>query len=565
MTLNAADFGVLEEEIAPFQIGSRTLSSAQIAWFLERVWRVEPEEVEDAICDGAGDKGIDAIVVDEDLREITIIQCKHRDSRTATQGDADLRSLVGASVYFESPEGIDALLASRPNPELIRLISRLKVRDKLADGAYAVKLIFITNAELDPAGTDYLRAIDTASASLSIWNGHELVEIARRTRRPELRPETVVLESSVDPLLANLGGNTPIVVAMVDARQLIALPGIDDMTLFSRNVRLSLKRTRINRELADTVGRAAEHPHFAAFHNGLTILTPHLEVDNRQLTLKGVGVVNGCQSLVVLHDQAHAITDELDVLIRVIQVDPAGDLADRITYRTNNQNPVDIRDQRSTDSIQRGLRPKMRELYGHELRYGIRAGEDPGGAEQLDNKLAAQLLMAVYLDEPWNAVRKVRLFDEDYHRIFNHEVTAHRLRLMHEVARAVDAVRDSLQSDLASSFASVRFTLAYLLKRVLEQSGQGKEIFQSPERWFPTQIGAVRASLADIAKEVVDSLNYFMQSREKEALDRGENFDPKVVFKSEGGVRGAEHEVMRDIVRHAGRDQSILFNVDPAT
>lgn len=565
MTLNAADFGVLEEEIAPFQIGSRTLSSAQIAWFLERVWRVEPEEVEDAICDGAGDKGIDAIVVDEDLREITIIQCKHRDSRTATQGDADLRSLVGASVYFESPEGIDALLASRPNPELIRLISRLKVRDKLADGAYAVKLIFITNAELDPAGTDYLRAIDTASASLSIWNGHELVEIARRTRRPELRPETVVLESSVDPLLANLGGNTPIVVAMVDARQLIALPGIDDMTLFSRNVRLSLKRTRINRELADTVGRAAEHPHFAAFHNGLTILTPHLEVDNRQLTLKGVGVVNGCQSLVVLHDQAHAITDELDVLIRVIQVDPAGDLADRITYRTNNQNPVDIRDQRSTDSIQRGLQAQMRELYGHELRYGIRAGEDPGGAEQLDNKLAAQLLMAVYLDEPWNAVRKVRLFDEDYHRIFNHEVTAHRLRLMHEVARAVDAVRDSLQSDLASSFASVRFTLAYLLKRVLEQSGQGKEIFQSPERWFPTQIGAVRASLADIAKEVVDSLNYFMQSREKEALDRGENFDPKVVFKSEGGVRGAEHEVMRDIVRHAGRDQSILFNVDPAT
>lgn len=565
MTLNAADFGVLEEEIAPFQIGSRTLSSAQIAWFLERVWRVEPEEVEDAICDGAGDKGIDAIVVDEDLREITIIQCKHRDSRTATQGDADLRSLVGASVYFESPEGIDALLASRPNPELIRLISRLKVRDKLADGAYAVKLIFITNAELDPAGTDYLRAIDTASASLSIWNGHELVEIARRTRRPELRPETVVLESSVDPLLANLGGNTPIVVAMVDARQLIALPGIDDMTLFSRNVRLSLKRTRINRELADTVGRAAEHPHFAAFHNGLTILTPHLEVDNRQLTLKGVGVVNGCQSLVVLHDQAHAITDELDVLIRVIQVDPAGDLADRITYRTNNQNPVDIRDQRSTDSIQRGLQAQMRELYGHELRYGIRAGEDPGGTEQLDNKLAAQLLMAVYLDEPWNAVRKVRLFDEDYHRIFNHEVTAHRLRLMHEVARAVDAVRDSLQSDLASSFASVRFTLAYLLKRVLEQSGQGKEIFQSPERWFPTQIGAVRASLADIAKEVVDSLNYFMQSREKEALDRGENFDPKVVFKSEGGVRGAEHEVMRDIVRHAGRDQSILFNVDPAT
>jgi hypothetical protein len=107
----ADEYGLLTEEVLPYRQGKRTMSAAMLAWFLTTVWRLEPEEVDDAICDGSGDKGLDALVVDEDLAEITIFQGKWRETPTRTQGDSDLRSLVGAADYFRSPATVDGLLA----------------------------------------------------------------------------------------------------------------------------------------------------------------------------------------------------------------------------------------------------------------------------------------------------------------------------------------------------------------------------------------------------------------------------------------------------------------------
>jgi len=197
----------------------------------------------------------------------------------------------------------------------------------------------------------------------------------------------------------------------------------------------------------------------------MTLLTKGIAIEESTLVLDGVSVVNGCQSLLALHGNRASVTDRLRLLVKVVQVDPQSDLADQITYRTNNQNLVDIRDQRSTDAIQRDLQRQVADRQGPDFAYSIRAGERPTATDVLDNALAAQLLMAMYVGEPWNAVRKVRLFDEDYHRIFNHTLTAGRLRLVYEVAELLDLARSDLVPQLQASFASVRFTLAYLVTR----------------------------------------------------------------------------------------------------
>src|SRR3954452_8322681 len=111
------DFQRIEDAASPYRTGNRTASTALLAWFLENVWRMEPEDIDDAICDGGGDKGIDALHVDDDLSEITIFQSKHRDNPETTQGDNALRNLVGAAVYFETSEAVDRLLQSGPNAE----------------------------------------------------------------------------------------------------------------------------------------------------------------------------------------------------------------------------------------------------------------------------------------------------------------------------------------------------------------------------------------------------------------------------------------------------------------
>src|SRR5947207_7261737 len=112
------DFDRIEEAIAPYRIGDRTASAALLAWFLENVWRMEPEDVDDAICDGSNDKGIDALTVDDDLGEITIFQTKHRQSEPRRQSDVDLTQLVGTAAYFQTTDRVDRLLQAHPNDEL---------------------------------------------------------------------------------------------------------------------------------------------------------------------------------------------------------------------------------------------------------------------------------------------------------------------------------------------------------------------------------------------------------------------------------------------------------------
>jgi hypothetical protein len=246
-------------------------------------------------------------------------------------------------------------------------------------------------------------------------------------------------------------------VGVVPARELVQLPGVDDLSIFEPNVRLGLGKTRINRELAATVDSAAEHALFPAYHNGLTMLTNTLEVDGEAVKLDGVSVVNGCQSLLTLFEHQSSLTDDLNLLVKVVQVDTESDLPEKITCRTNNQNSVDIRDQRSRDPIQRDLQQEVAQVFNGSFAYAIRRGEPIAATEVFANENAAQMIMAVYVGEPWAAVRKVRLFDEEYRRIFNRTINAHKLYLLYVMAKAVKAARSRLRPDLASSFASVRF------------------------------------------------------------------------------------------------------------
>ena len=200
------------------------------------------------------------------------------------------------------------MLRARPNAELTRLLNRLGIREKIAAGAHATNLVFVTNGLLDPAGRDYLVAAAGRHPPLEVWDQARLAPVAERTRRPELLPNRVVMSTSSPPATIERHGQIELAVGFVPAIELVNLPGIDDLSLFDRNVRLSEGRSRINRELAETISDAQEHAMFPAFHNGLTMLTHGLTVEDREIRLDGITVVNGCQSVLTLHAQRDKVT-----------------------------------------------------------------------------------------------------------------------------------------------------------------------------------------------------------------------------------------------------------------
>lgn len=553
-----SDFGVIASAANEYVVGNRTPSAALIAWFLENIWRLETDEVEEAICDGPGDKGIDALVVDWDASEVILVQGKRREQARRTQGDADLRSLVGAEAYFRSVETLDALEAGRLNSELRHLIRRSKVRN-LLDGSHTVRLVFVTNSELDGAAHEYLEATQAAGHVIEVWSRTRLAEVAHRTSRPGLRPETVTLEASIATEKQQLTNRESMVLALIPAKQLVELPGILDLSLFDRNVRLYAGKTRINRELIKTITTPDEHNLFAAYHNGLTILTEGLTADGPILTLKGVGVVNGCQSLLTLADHQAYISSELKLVVKIVEVAESGDVSDQITHRSNNQNPVNMRDQRSTDPIMRDLQGQVRSTFGTQFDFSIRIGETQRSQNYLDNTKAAQLIVAVYLHEPAAAVRKVRLFEDEFRRIFSRNIDAHKLYLLHVIDQLIVAARGDLRPDLRASFAGIRFTLAYLLGQVLRLSPEGAQLLEDPAAYLPQQEPAVKGVLDILIRDIIESINFHVA----ESIEDDNDFDPKVAFKSSNGVRRAEQDVIKQSRRQARRDSDYLFHIAP--
>lgn len=561
MTL--VDHQPIQDELQRHLKGTRTESAALLAWFLEAVWRVEPEDIDEAICDGTGDKGIDGLLVNDDLAEITVLQSKHKVNHDGGQGDKDLRDLVGAAAYFVSADSIDGLLASNPNQELKLLLARLDVRNKVAAGAHATRLIFVTDGILNDHGQGYVDAIKGHEPPLEVWDQPRLAAVARRTQLPELLDHKIQLEAVSEPMVIERDGKVELAVGVVPAAQIVKLPGIEDLSLFDRNVRLSKGRTGINRDLGITIDDASEHALFPAYHNGLTMLTYDLAVVGAEMKLDGITVVNGCQSILTLYEHQEHVTGELGMLVKVVRVDKQSGISDKITYRSNNQNPVDIRDQRSTDVVQRDLQAQVRSEYGDRIFYAIREGEQPTAPTVLDNKTAAQFLMAAYLVEPWNAVRKVRLFDNDYRRIFDHTINAHKLYLMQILVAIVDEQRSSLLGELSASFSSIRFTLAFLIAQLLRQSDKGRLLLEFPERWLPDLTDEVSAAIVPLAQDAGKSVNFYVEQERKDRTERGEDFDPKTAFKSRAGVSDIENQVLRLAERLAMQAPPYWFEVDP--
>lgn len=563
--LSQTQFDLLETQSEPYHVGNRTQSTALLAWFIENVMREDPDAVEDAICDGGGDKGIDAIVLDEDGNELSVLQVKHRRSPRPTQGDADLRGFVGVATYFRGPEGINDLLNSGPNDEIVKLVERLDLRRRLETSEPSIRLLFVTNAERDVSAADYANAVAGDEPSLDLWDGPRLVEVAERTERPELLDGAFTLETD-KVFEANLTGDADMALALVPATELVRLPGIENLTIFDLNVRLGLGNTKINRELRATIRNPTEHAAFPAYHNGLTLLTDTLEVSDDGLELDGVAIVNGCQSLLSLWNERDNLTPDLNVVVKVVELDRAADLADRITYRSNNQNPVNMRDQRANDRIQRDLQVQVEQRYGDRLFYDIRRGQPADGElDRFDNQLAAQVLLAVWLGEPWNAVRKVKLFDQEYHRIFR-SANGDQLYLAFLIDQACVAVRGELSGELQTSFASVRHTLTYMVGQLVGQSTLGTALLEAPGRWLPEKTHEVVDELDYFAKFAADETNFFVQDREEARRDDADAapFDPKTIFKSSTGVRPLARQVVQAYRALDRRpDSNIAFDVAP--
>lgn len=212
-----------------------------------------------------------------------------------------------------------------------------------------MEYVYVTNKIFDQNAKEYLTNTDIDAYDLnSIFEKYTYLveeEIINS-------PKTLNL-SNTTFIQYNSASNNDTIVVAVPVNELLKLDGIQDHTLFSRNVRLWTGKTRINKELAQTINSNEEHSKFFLYHNGISIICSSFNISNNdQLSLTNYQVINGCQSIISFYQNRTKLSDEMMVLVKVIKVENNNPLINKITKNANNQNAISAKDLKSNDRVQ---------------------------------------------------------------------------------------------------------------------------------------------------------------------------------------------------------------------
>jgi hypothetical protein len=557
-------FAALESRLSQFDARGRTPSAAFLLWFLQTVYRLDDVDAQDATCDSRLDGGIDAISVDEQERRIVLFQAKRREKLPATLGDTDLKEFVGSIAQFASSETARTLEQRTENTDLKRLLVSLELAKKIDDG-YQLRGIFMANVAANANAIEYVQAAMQAGTPIDLWDLQRLAPILAQLERDWYVDHPISLKISKGKVFFDGPRIAPrLVYAAIPAKELVRLPGISDTRLFAQNVRLGLGKTRVNKEIIDAVRDPADHASFLAFHNGLTLVAKYLRLKNGSIRMNNYCVCNGCQSLLAFYNNRGALTDAMEVLVRIVKVTKDRALADDIAYRTNNQNPISLRDLHSNDETQVQLRAEFDASYGRFATYSIKRGEATVASE-LSNEYAGRLLLALYAREPWSAHQKYRIFGDLQDKIFRYGVSAHHIRLAQLISEQVQAAGASLSAERVREYSLTAFVLLYLVGEMLRESPQGIHLLNDPAPCLSSSEGdnpmqpAILRGVLDLALAAVAEVNYYVQDHGADA------YDYKSEFKSPTRVQQIRTEVLKAYQKDVFRGRASLFALPTTT
>lgn len=539
-----------KEHLAP----GRSESASFLIWYLEQYYRLDPVEAAEAVCDQGGDKGVDGIFINDNDLTITIFQSKISHKSNSTVGDAQLRNFLGTLIQFDSEASATHLLNTAGSAQVASLIQRVGLISKLS--SHELRGEFVTNIDLDHNGRAFLdhhgRNITFVGKSNLIANYiSDERDLPKQTRATFDIFGVGVAEHIVD-------GDSKAVIAPILARELVALQGIEDQSLFAYNVRGPLGRTSVNKDLVKSIKDQRLHKAFPLFHNGVTIITKQLDVSEGVISIQDYYVVNGCQSISSLYGNKSSISDDLKLLTKFIQMDPSSSEAKQITEFSNNQNGVRARDFKSNSQTQIRLRTEISQHYGGHYSYEIKRGEVRGEGEMISNEEAGLYMMAFDLREPWGTFRKYEVFEDKHTALFSRpEATADRIVLLRVIDEEIKKQLPKLTNQLLAKYPLTRYMIMYILRELFDDDPVFEKILAETQKYTrkQSQITKFRKVISLFIGYIIIDLNI-----ESKAFDA--DFDYRAAIKDAEWVKRLTRNITRDFQKSVLRNRQNTFEAE---
>lgn len=522
-----------------------------VAWYLRNVLFRDMNETRDDITDGADDKQIDALIIDDDKSLVRIVQGKFVQSGTV---DAEpLREVLSSWVQIKDL----ARLQNVANQRLARKLSELAAA---LEEDYEISFELITTGTLTEAAQHDLLAFqeeltklsenEAFDATIHVIDAEELkrrYDYAIETDNPSINYKLQLI--GLQYMFHEIAG-TPVLIAALPLKECIKLPGIKDGTLFQKNVRQSLGSSNaVNKGIRSSI-LGDRRSDFFFFHNGVTALCNKMQMDGEILSLSGLSIVNGCQSLNTILSCSETVkrVDDAFILFRFYEI-PQRDRADKISIFTNSQSAVKARDLRSNDKRVLAIK-KAYELKYPTGYFVTKRGEAPPAEK--DRKHVVELSAFAKNLIAWQTLRpnlsygETKIFDKYFETLFkNKDYPPENIFALNswknEVQTAwVSENPLSLNESLLAMKAYAPYHHLYAVAMCFSISSNQSDRVPSPSKSFEAAKSA--NMIGEIVKVAGTSLNMALEAAANEPQPANRVFSPQNWIKTKAclsGINGA--------------------------
>lgn len=523
-----------------------------IAWYLRNIHLRDPNQTKYDITDGKDDKQIDAVIIDDDISTVYIIQGKFIGVLNV---DAEpLREVLSAWLQLKDP----VKLQEGSNE---RLKQRLADITNALEEDYAIIFQLVTTGSLTEGARNDLKIFqeqiakdEELSATLDLVDNDEIkrrYELALEREVPSIN-FSFTLQSGKHLSLEI--AQTKVVIAAIPLKDCIKLPGIREGTLFRKNVRQFMGlNNRVNKALKNTIF-SDKHKDFFFYHNGITAICDKIELSGNSLTLKGLNVVNGCQSLNTVLACSEKVKELADtyILFRFYEI-PQRDRADKISISTNFQTAVKPRDLRSNDKRVLNLKKSFEQGY-REGYFITKRGEEPPAEK--DKKYVVDLvelgkwLISWHSQRPNIAYSETKIFDKYFEQLFKREYDPENIQAlnfwMQEIMKGWTSENPfGLNESLLAMKAYVPYHTMYAVSQFFAIASNQSDRVPSPKLTY--QQADEKDIIEQIVKMAAACLNVAIETAANEQSSSGKIFSPQNWIKAKACLSGIKTAIMTQL------------------
>jgi hypothetical protein len=404
---------------------NRQPGKAFVFWLAKNYFHIEDEdECEARISDGFNDEGIDGIFIDEEEGFVYIVNASTVTDFKRINGnipESDIKNLFAGYelITFGDYRG-------KVNPILEDLAK--EYHQMLNTGEFSVKLMFFSLTK-PPVSKKYVKEFCGKHASVEVdfidfdatkaIYEHYLVYREPPPRKVTIEVIGKILQSTTEPQA---------LVFTISGKTLANLFFTYGTRLFQRNVRyfLTARAKSINFYIQQTAS-SEDSQRFWYYNNGVTAVCEKFKVapNEQVVSVEKMQIINGAQTTYSLYKayQEKKLKDDVRVLFKIMESGEE-EFIDNVTLYTNSQNPVNLRDLASRDTVQTKIQTQ---LLTYKYFYEIKRGEfqalyetvemkkkllgDEWKDKIISNERAAQTYLAFFVDRPAQAkASKRRIF-----------------------------------------------------------------------------------------------------------------------------------------------------------